>query len=154
MKRAIVVGAIALALVACSSTGTTDAGFVDDPLETPLGFVGEPTVAPTPEPTPEPTAAPKPLSIKIVKRTKSVKRNGTASVTIRTAKKARCDIEVEYASGYATAKGLGEKKTNADGLITWKWKVGSNTTKGTWPIYISCELGERTGFRETEFTVK
>ena len=125
---------------------------------TPLAFAAEPTPAraslrdPAAEPTPEPE--PKPLAVKVTKRTKSVPQNGTASVSIKTAKGAECSINVEYASGSATAKGLGSKKANSKGAITWKWKVGGRTTKGEWPIDIWCTRGERSGDVSTSFVVK
>jgi hypothetical protein len=114
----------------------------------------KPTV--TPKPTPAATAAlePAPLSVKVTNRTASVRRGGTASVTIKTAPRAACSIDVEYASGSSTAAGLGDKTASSTGFITWKWKVGSNTTRGTWPIYITCELGDRSGSVDTEFTVR
>lgn len=92
--------------------------------------------------------------MKVTKRTKSVQQNDTASVSIKTARDAGCSIEVEYASGSASAKGLGEKKANSMGAITWKWKVGGRTTPGEWPIYIRCSKGDRSGDVETSFTVK
>ena len=132
-------------MAACADAGeaTTPRALVDGP--------ADPTLAE--EPTSKPTATPKPLPVKVTKRTGSVRRNATASVTIRTIKGSRCDILVEYSSGNATAKGLGTKKADSSGVITWKWKVGSKTTRGTWPIDITCELGARTGNASTSFKV-
>jgi glucodextranase-like protein len=111
---------------------------------------------PVPESTPEATAdpEPKPLSVKVTKRTSSVPRNATASVTIKTTKGARCTIDVVYNSGSSQAAGLGPKKANSSGSITWKWKVGGNTAKGTYPIYVSCEKGDREGSADTTFRVR
>ncbi len=99
-------------------------------------------------------SAPKPLSVKVTARTKSVRRSGAASVTIRTSPGARCSIDVQDASGWSKASGVTRKKTNKTGSIVWKWKVGSKTTAGTWPIYIACELRDRYGDVGTSFTVK
>jgi hypothetical protein len=151
LRAALAVAAILL-VAACSSGG---GGITEPkPTTTPLAFLSEPTEEPAPTLTEEPEPTAKPLSVKVVKRTKSVQQNGTASVTIKTSKKADCSIDVQYLSGSATAKGLGDKSANADGQVTWKWKVGGKTTEGTWPIYIRCVLGERTGDVDTEFTVK
>lgn len=139
---------ILVAVVVASCTGPTTHA---TPRETPLGTVALPDILPPVE-TPKPTA--KPLAVKVTKRTASVPRNGTASVTIKTTKKARCSITVEYKSGPSTAAGLGTKTADGTGLVTWKWRVGSRTTRGTWPIYISCSLGDREGDAETEFTVR
>jgi hypothetical protein len=38
-------------------------------------------------------------------------------------------------------------------MVTWKWKVGRNTTRGTWPIDVQCELGDRSGGASTTFKV-
>lgn len=142
-----------LALVVVS--GCSDGG---GPVPTPKELIGAATEGPTPteesaEPSPTDPPTAKPLSVKVTKRTKSVRRNSTASVTIKTSKGARCSIDVQYSSGSATAKGLDSKKANSSGGITWKWKVGSNTTRGTWPIDIWCELGDRSGSVSTEFKV-
>jgi len=75
-------------------------------------------------------------------------------VTIKTLARARCSIDVEYASGPSTAAGLGDKTASSTGVITWSWKVGGRTTLGTWPIYISCVLGDRSADVSTSFTVR
>jgi hypothetical protein len=36
------------------------------------------------------------------------------------------------------------------GYVIWKWRVGGNTTLGTWPIQVDC--GSAGSFR-THFTV-
>ena len=143
-SRAALGIAISLVCVACGGTGTSST--------TPLPLVAIETPPTTPEPTS--TAQPKPLSVKITKRTTSVRHNANASVTVKTAKGARCSISVEYASGYATAAGLGDKKANASGVVTWKWKVGGRTTTGRWPIDILCDLGNRSGHASTSFVVR
>jgi hypothetical protein len=103
---------------------------------------------------PVPTSAPTSLSVKVTGHTATALRNSIASVTIKTAAKARCSIAVEYKSGPSTAAGLGDKTASSSGVVTWSWKVGSNTTRGTWPIYIDCQLGSRSGSAETSFTVR
>jgi hypothetical protein len=109
---------------------------------------------PTAEPALTDEPEPKPLSVKVVKRTSSVPRNATASLTIKTTKRARCSITVEYPSGPSEARGLGDKTANSKGQVTWKWKVGGNTTKGRHSIYVSCEKGDRYGSVATAFRVR
>ena len=148
-KGALILSMTLAMLAACSDSGGFDAA-------TPNAFVSEPTPAVGVEAIPEPAAetpAPKPLRVKVTQRTASVRRNATASVTIATTRGASCAIDVEYSSGSATAKGLDPKKANSKGVITWKWKVGSNTTRGTWPITIYCDLGDRSGSVSTKFKV-
>jgi hypothetical protein len=110
--------------------------------------------APTAEAGPTEEPEPKPLSVKVVKRTSSVPRNATASLTIKTTKRARCSITVEYPSGPSEARGLGDKTANSKGQVTWKWKVGSNTTKGRHSIHVDCEKGDRSGSIDTVFRVR
>lgn len=103
---------------------------------------------------PASTPTPAKLAVKVTKQTSSVQQSGTASVTIKTKKNARCTIDVEYASGSSAAAGLGTKTADGSGKVTWKWTVGGNTTLGTWPIYITCHLKDRSGNVDTKFRVK
>jgi hypothetical protein len=93
------------------------------------------------------------LTVKKVSLTESVPRNGTAKVTIKTAPKARCSIDVEYKSGPSTASGLGDKTADSTGKVSWSWKVGGRTTPGRWPIYIDCAKGDREGSLSLTFRV-
>jgi hypothetical protein len=93
------------------------------------------------------------LPVKLTKRSASVARNARASVTIKTTKGAECGIDVQYKSGSSTAAGLEPKIANSKGAITWKWLVGSNTSKGRVPIVITCTLGDRSGRLDTAFKV-
>ena len=138
----------------------TPAGTVASaPGETPsqvIATTAKPTATPRSTATPKSTAAPRStvLAIRVTKLTSTVKRGGTASLSIQTAKRAQCDIEVDYASGPSSASGLGARSADAAGLIKWSWRVGSRTTRGTWPIYITCSLGDRYGSVDTAFTVR
>ncbi len=94
------------------------------------------------------------LPVRVTKAPGAVAQGATASTTIKTVKGALCDIDVEYYSGPSTAQGLGDKRANAKGLVTWKWTVGQNTNKGTVPVFITCDLGDRSGTAETTLRVK
>jgi hypothetical protein len=85
--------------------------------------------------------------------TSSVCNGCIAKVSVKTAAGAECTIDVEYASGPSTAAGLDPKNANSLGNVTWSWRVGSNTTPGTWPILIECSKGDRTGSLELRFKV-
>ncbi|WP_067934464.1 thermonuclease family protein [Alicyclobacillus kakegawensis] len=74
--------------------------------------------------------------LSIVSSHLSVHRGQKASITVRTKPKALGTIEVDYKSGPSKAKGLGPKYANASGLISWTWTVGTNTTRGSWPVII------------------
>jgi hypothetical protein len=87
-------------------------------------------------PASDPPAAPE-LAVKVTKAPGSVVQGATATVTISTTKAASCDIDVVYYSGSSTAKGLETKTADLKGGASWKWLVGSKTTKGKWPVTIS-----------------
>ncbi|MEW4368655.1 TadE/TadG family type IV pilus assembly protein [Paenibacillus kandeliae] len=44
-------------------------------------------------------------------------------------------LEVSYKSGSSTAQGLGDAMSDADGNITWTWKIPSSATEG-WATYV------------------
>lgn len=68
----------------------------------------------------------------------TVRRNGTARVAVQTAAGVSCSIVVTYKSGPSSASGLSSKTTDSQGNASWSWRVGSNTTPGTWPVSITC----------------
>ena len=113
---------------------------------TPAATAPEPTTEPTPAPTPtpEPTEVP-PLAVTKVKLTSPVRHGYVASVTVRTAAGARCEVEVDYNSGPSTAAGLYPKTADSGGRVSWSWKVGTRTYPGTYPIYVTCSKGDRNG---------
>jgi micrococcal nuclease len=70
----------------------------------------------------------------------------TASVGVYDYPARACAISVVYKSGPSHAQGLYPKWPQlftpqpgwTFGSIGWSWVVGTNTTRGVWPIYISC----------------
>jgi hypothetical protein len=110
----------------------------------------------TSRPTPQakPSVDPNALAVKITAHSKTAKRGGVASVTIKTTAGAECGISVLYPDGPSSAKGLDPAKADKKGTIVWKWTVASTVRKGTWPINVSCSIGDRTGEAATNFTVK
>ncbi len=93
-----------------------------------------------------PTAAPAPPAqptapsggVTITRAPGTVRRGATATVAARTAPGAQCSIVVRYKSGPSKAQGLGPKIADANGNVSWSWKVGTNTTPGAWPVTITC----------------
>jgi micrococcal nuclease len=67
----------------------------------------------------------------------NVKDGQYAWVTITTKAKARGTIQVVYKSGPSKASGLGPKTADSKGHITWKWRVGTNTTPGNYTVTIT-----------------
>lgn len=80
-----------------------------------------------------------PHTVKVTKAPGSVSRGRTASVTVRAWSQASCSITVRYKSGPSRAQGLYTKKAGTSGLVSWSWKVGTNTTRGSWPVIVTCE---------------
>jgi hypothetical protein len=144
--------AAALVMVACGSgagsPGPSSAAKSPKPTSHVLAATARPTAQG------KPSADPNALAVKVTARTKSVKRGATASVTIKTTAGADCGISVLYPGGPSSAKGLEPKKADKKGLIVWKWTVASTIKKGTWPVEVSCSVGDRTGDVAMSFTVK
>lgn len=46
------------------------------------------------------------------------------------------DIKVVYSSGESSAKGLEDKTSDANGNVSWTWKVGAKTKPGTYTITV------------------
>ena len=67
--------------------------------------------------------------------TSVVSRNDYATLKVNVRPRARCTIQVVYATGPSSAAGL---RAKTGGLITWRWKVGSNTKLGRWPVFVDC----------------
>jgi micrococcal nuclease len=71
----------------------------------------------------------------------TVAHGRNATLKVRTAASISCSIEVDYKSGPLTAAGLVTKNSDGAGNVSWTWKVGTNTTRGAWPIIVSCGSG-------------
>jgi hypothetical protein len=74
-------------------------------------------------------------SVRKVAFTPVVSPNDYASVTVTVTPRARCHITVIYDTVVSHARGLGAKTGTR---ITWRWKVGSATHAGLWPVRIDC----------------
>jgi hypothetical protein len=67
--------------------------------------------------------------------TSPVRAGEDAALTVRVSPRARCTIEVIYDTVVSKAKGLGPK---TGGRITWRWRVGTSTHAGRWPVIVRC----------------
>ena len=95
-----------------------------------------------------------PLTLEIASVTSPVKRGASATLTAKTAPGVNCTIIVYYKSGPSKASGLGPKTADAEGNVSWTWKVGTTTSPGTWGIFVTATLGDQTVTQETTFTVQ
>jgi hypothetical protein len=76
-----------------------------------------------------------PASITRVSFTAVVSPNDYARLEVVVAPRARCAIKVVYDMTVSHAKGLGPRTR---GRVAWRWKVGSSTRAGRWPVTIDC----------------
>jgi hypothetical protein len=83
-------------------------------------------------------------TVKRLSLTTPVVAGSYASLTVKVAPAARCRIQVVYDTVISSAKGLGPK---TGGQITWRWRVGTSTHAGKWPIIVDC--GESGKLRTT-----
>lgn len=67
--------------------------------------------------------------------TSKVKAGGYASLTVAVKPKSRCSITVTYSTGESKAKGL---NAITGATINWRWRVGSSTKPGKWPVRVTC----------------
>ena len=63
---------------------------------------------------------------------------------------ASCSITVLYKSGSSHAHGLTPHRSVA-GRVSWTWMVGTNTTPGSWVVYVDCGAA---GILRTKLTVR
>jgi hypothetical protein len=130
------------------STSTTP---IPTPTPTPTPT---PSATPTPASTSTPSATPLNLSLEILSVTSPVARGGQATLEARTTPGANCGITVFYKSGPSEAIGvLSPKNADAEGRVSWTWRVGANTTPGDYKIEVTAEKdgGQATATRN--FTV-
>jgi hypothetical protein len=73
--------------------------------------------------------------ITVVSFTSVVSRNDYATLKVNVRPRARCTIKVVYSTGPSSAAGL---RAKIGGLITWRWKVDSDTKLGRWPVIVDC----------------
>ena len=94
------------------------------------------------------------LPVSVVSLTSPVAPFTDATIHVRTAPAAACRITVIYKSGPSRAKGLVPMQASAKGDVVWRWRVGSNTTPGHWPIKVACEKASEVGQLETAIEVR
>lgn len=75
--------------------------------------------------------------LKLVFVTSPVNRNEKATLTIIGKPNTEYKISVYYSTTVSTASGLEKKTSDADGNVSWTWKVGGKTNAGEHRIVIS-----------------
>lgn len=84
------------------------------------------------------------LAQTLVSLTSPVHRGANATIIVRSKAGMYCTITVYYKSGPSKAKGLEPKTAGSDGRCAWTWKVGTNTTLGTWKIVVKTGVTSKT----------
>lgn len=74
-------------------------------------------------------------SVTRVSFTSTVSPNDYATLAVNVSPRARCTIRVVYDTTVSHARGLGPKTGTK---LTWRWKVGSATHVGRWPVTVDC----------------
>jgi hypothetical protein len=83
-------------------------------------------------------------SVKRVSFTSVFAPNDYARLEVSVAPRARCTVTVVYDTTVSHAKGLGAKTGTRLG---WRWKVGSSTHAGRWPVTADCGKSGRLALR-------
>ncbi|CAH1217300.1 hypothetical protein PAECIP111892_04387 [Paenibacillus auburnensis] len=76
--------------------------------------------------------------------------NHQGRIRVKVPPGASANLSIFYKSGQSTAKYLGWKQADEAGYIEWEWKIGVNTTPGSWPFVITLDDGTSL---EATFTV-
>jgi hypothetical protein len=77
--------------------------------------------------------------LSIISITSPIARNADASLTAQTTAGASCSITYIVPSGnVSTAQGLDDATAGSDGIVTWTWTIGGNTTPGTGSVQVTC----------------
>jgi hypothetical protein len=148
---------LALFGAACTDTTSGTPGAASSPLAVGGGSLSSATatavatLTPATAPTPGPvvaTPAPAPIqpvqppaqaaSISFVNAPLSARPGQATTLIVKTSPNTGCSIQVEYKSGPSHAQGLVAKTSDGAGNVSWTWIVGSRTTPGQWPIYVTC----------------
>lgn len=132
--KTLLLAAAVLGVVAC---GDTTAPATTQSNASPSASAAATPTAPAPPPA---TASPSPAQpvVTFVNAPLTVGRGSNATLQVKTAANTSCSIEVDYKSGPSKAAGLGAATSDATGNVSWTWKVGANTTPGSWPIIVTC----------------
>ncbi len=99
---------------------------------------GETTQALTTEGVTEPPELPV-GSLELVEMTETVSAGKKASVTVKGLPNTEYSITVTYATSVSQAQGLEPKYADANGIISWEWRVGNQTKPGECKIEIQCK---------------
>lgn len=102
----------------------------------------DPTPAPVIKPTKPAADAKQSAAVQIL--TSPVAPGSNASITVKTNAESDCTIKVEYNKIASTDSGLGPKKADDFGIVSWTWTVEETAAVGTWPVDVTCAFNDQT----------
>lgn len=102
----------------------------------------EPVAAPVIKPTKPAADAKQSAAVQIL--TSPVAPGSNASITVKTNAESDCMIKVEYNKVPSTDSGLGSKKADDFGIVSWTWTVEESVPVGTWPVDVTCAFNDQT----------
>ena len=134
--KALLLAPVLLAGIACAESTASNQ---TPPPETPASSSQE-AASPSPSSSPVPSLSQSAVAavVTFANAPVAASRGQNATLQASTSPNTSCGIEVDYKSGPSTAAGLVPKTSDASGHVSWTWKVGSNTTPGSWPITVTC----------------
>ena len=88
-----------------------------------------------------------------MKITSPVSPSSDVTLEAKTAPGADCVIAVYYSSGQSEAEGLGPKKADSAGNVSWTWTVGPKTSAGEYRVLVTASLDGKSGQAETILVV-
>ena len=83
-------------------------------------------------------------SLELISLNTSIKAGDPVNITVKGSPTTLYDISVIYSSGPSSSKDLYAKESDADGNVSWSFKVGNNTKPGNYEIIISSESQKAT----------
>ena len=97
-----------------------------------------------------PAFAAEQLKVQITSNPPRIYAGDVYEITVQTEPGAVCKFEVRFSTPWYSE----ERKANSRGIVTRKFYSSRNTRQGTVRVIVSCELGDRKGFAETDLTVQ
>jgi endonuclease YncB( thermonuclease family) len=77
-------------------------------------------------------------NMEIIRLTSPIEANQEATLKAKVTPGATASIIVKYKGGASSAAGLESKQADAEGIVSWSWKVSPDTKAGSWSIKVTC----------------
>jgi hypothetical protein len=89
--------------------------------------------------------------VRLVDLTKTVRRGGYGSITVRAVGRSFCNLRIfDAARPQIALRNLPAKGTLFAGIVRWQWMIPPAAPRGTWVVMVACGS---TGTLRTSFTV-